>query len=651
MIIFLYFRGMKPALNKSFVFLIFFMACGILYLQMSPSGTVKSIYFHQGSVRGNGVDSLYEGENDVFASAGKCDHCHGRDPEGVANVDVMGHDVNVVEDWSSTMMALSARDPYWRAKVSHEISVNPQHGQELENLCTKCHAPLGNFASQMTGGDHYSIGQMVEDPVALDGVSCLACHRQLPQPEVALHTGALSFDAMKMAYGPYESPLITPMALNSGYTPEHSMHINDSKLCAGCHSLVTQTVDMEGTLTGTEFIEQATWHEWLNSAYPQEGISCQSCHIPRLPKQAVHIANGFNTPAREPYGLHELVGGNVLMLRLMKDNRDALGIAATPESFDETIAKTIDMLQNRTLQLQVEQEYRDEDTLAFSVKLRNLGGHKLPSGYPSRRMTVHVTVKNAENEIVFQSGGFTDDFSVIGENDTWEPHYQYIRDEDEVQIYEMVMGDVNGDRTTILERGAVQLKDNRLVPRGFSPEHPQYDTTQVILGTEDADFGWLPGPDSGTDKIHYRVGMNGETSALSVEVSVYYQSVPPNWVNGMFAHDTAPINAFEEMFGNADKSPVLMRSSQLEVDEFVGVEEKEREVAAWQWRNDISVLKLTARQKGELRVMDYNGRMVFRESMGKGSRMMELKLPASTYIAVFTGENGERSVYRFLALR
>ena len=38
------------------------------------------------------------------------------------------------------MMANSARDPFWRAKVSHEILVNPAHSVGLQDKCTSCHA-------------------------------------------------------------------------------------------------------------------------------------------------------------------------------------------------------------------------------------------------------------------------------------------------------------------------------------------------------------------------------------------------------------------------------------------------------------------------------------------------------------------------------
>ena len=72
---------------------------------------------------------------------------------------------------------------------------------------------------------------------------------------------------------------------------------------------------------------------------------------------------------------------------------------------------------------------------------------------------------------------------------SWEPHHDVIRSEDQAQIYEMVMGDVNGDKTTVLERAKIPLKDNRLTPLGFSTSHPTYDTTLVAgVPATDIDF-------------------------------------------------------------------------------------------------------------------------------------------------------------------
>src|SRR5688572_29509272 len=58
------------------------------------------------------------GPGEYFLSSAHCKGCHGFDSAMVANVDENGNSVNLFDFWESTMMANSARDPLWRAKVS-----------------------------------------------------------------------------------------------------------------------------------------------------------------------------------------------------------------------------------------------------------------------------------------------------------------------------------------------------------------------------------------------------------------------------------------------------------------------------------------------------------------------------------------------------
>lgn len=595
----------------------------------------NSAFFHP-TFRMGGTDSLFQGANDLFATAGTCDHCHGHDPAGLASVDAEGNDVNVVDAWRSSIMANSARDPFWRAKVSHELAVNPQLQEEIETTCTKCHAPLGPFEAMHNGFDHYSMAQLLEDSVALDGVSCVACHQQLPQGEVASHSGLLHFDEEMVAYGPYEGPLVTPMALYSNYIPEYGPHIQDAKLCAGCHSLVTQTVDLEGNLTGAEFVEQATWHEWLNSSYPEDQVTCQSCHLPRLDKQAVVLAAGFDTEPRQPFGLHTMAGGNTLMLSIMRDYRDVLGISATEDQFNATINATLDNLQEKSVTLETTAFSRTEDTVFVRVKLRNLTGHKLPSGYPARRASLHVVMRDMEGNELFRSGGFDSEYFTVGENLPFEPHHQIVRSAEQVQIYEMVMGDVNGNRTTVLERGAVHLKDNRLVPAGFSTSHPQYDSTIMVLnGVNDPDFNHDPQEGSGTDVVYYHIPTSGFTGAVTVTAEVYYQSLPPNWMDEIFTFNTPEINAWQDMYASADRAPVLMRADAVDVPSFVSVGEVGAE-GFWALGRTREIL-LRVPSSGLVSIYDSRGKLVHREQVSPGSRPISLPAAWGTYLVEFGG--------------
>ncbi|MBK7965636.1 MAG: hypothetical protein IPK10_10365 [Bacteroidetes bacterium] len=95
---------------------------------------------------------------------------------GLANVDANGMDVNLYDDWETSMMALAAVDPFWKAKVSHEILVNPTHSLDLQTLCTKCHAPLGHYTAFYKGQPHYTLADLSIDSLGQSGVSCHGCH-------------------------------------------------------------------------------------------------------------------------------------------------------------------------------------------------------------------------------------------------------------------------------------------------------------------------------------------------------------------------------------------------------------------------------------------------------------------------------------------
>ena len=77
--------------------------------------------------------------------------------------------------------------------------------------------------------------------------------------------------------------------------------------------------------------------------------------------------------------------------------------------------------------------------------------------------------------------------------------------EDDVQVHELVAVDVTGAPTNVLERAAGSAKDNRLLPLGFSLDHPAYDTTRVEgQALSDADFTENAG--AGKDQCDLRHG-------------------------------------------------------------------------------------------------------------------------------------------------
>jgi hypothetical protein len=533
--------------------------------------------------------------------------------------------------------------------VSHEILINPAHQVEIENTCTKCHAPLGHFGAMFDGQEHYSISEMIADQVALDGVSCVACHQQSTYNLGNAFSGNLDFLNTQTVYGPFEGPVVTPMALYSGYTPEYSPIIQDAGICAACHTLLTGSVDLDGVPTGDSFVEQATYHEWLNSSFSADDITCQDCHMPVLPDQGVILAAGFETPPRMPFAKHELTGANVTMLKLMRDNIETLDIPATAEQFDETIENTLYMLQQQSVELEVQLISRDMDSLFVDVKLTNKSGHKLPSGYPSRKISVHYIVKDSLDNVLFQSGGFDENFYVNGEDVPFENHHDIIHDNLQVQVYEMVMGDVNGNKTTVLERGYSHLKDNRLVPLGFSVLHASYDTTEIAgEALSDLDFNHDPLEGSGSDVIHYHAAINGYAGMLSVNAKVYYQTLPPTWMEEIFSSETPEIETFQVMFDEADLSPVLMKEQQIDVGIYVGLEEQDLE--SWLkvvgFRGD--ELGFIAECNGQLELYDSRGQLVWQKEILPGIQSIQSGLSAGTYVLVARSQNRETMVQKLV---
>lgn len=528
--------------------------------------------------------------NQYFHASGRCDGCHGHDPQGNASVDLQGNDISPVEYWRSTMMANAAKDPYWKAKVRHEVLLNPAHRSAIEDKCATCHAPMGRYTYHLSGAGPFPLDSLRVDSLAMDGVSCMSCHRQDSIGLGSNHSGLLHYMADPMEFGPYEKPFQAAMQNFVGLTPYYSEHIRSAGICASCHSLLTETLDLNGNPTGTTFVEQATYHEWQNSSAAQSSpkVTCQSCHMPRITDPVIIAANIAFLPYRSPYPLHQLAGGNRFMLKLMQDNIDTLGIIAAPSHFDRTIAATEQMLRGATAELNLDLESVTPDTVRITLRIRNKAGHKFPSGYPSRRAFVRFDLVSDEGDTLFSTGRTTPDFHLIGEDTGFEPHHNIISQPDQVQIYEMVMGDVNGDVTHVLSYASTHLKDNRLTPVGFSTSHAVYDTTRIVgHALTDADFNHdaLGNEGSGSDIIHFHIPLNGYTGRVDARAQLYYQSVPPTSVQHMFQSQQPDIDLFQTLYDAADRAPFLMRSDSLMGIEITSIKDREPSAELRLWPN------------------------------------------------------------------
>lgn len=503
---------------------------------------------------------------EYFLVSSSCMGCHGYDPAGIASVDLNGNDVNLVDDWQATMMALSAYDPIWRAKVRHEILTNPGHSVELQTFCASCHAPMGRFNAKFKGIHTYTLEDLYQDSLGLGGIGCLACHAIKDEGLGALFSGEIPYDSTHKAYGPFAGPVLGPMQLYEGFDPTYGPHMSESRSCSPCHTLVTHTADLNGQATGQRFVEQATYHEWLNSKFPAEGTQCQTCHMPKI-EDPVKLAVGYlSIPGRSPFNLHKFSGANAFMVSLMKQHKAQLGVHVSDDNFDKTLADIHTNLTQKTAKVKVDLLALLGSQAVFEVKVENLTGHKFPSGYPARRVILEVEVRNAlTGETLFHSGKIGSDGEVEGLSTTVEPHHETITQPQQVQIYEMVMADVNGNRTTVLERAAMALKDNRLPPKGFTQTHPVYDTVKIVgVPATDTDFNREAGQEgSGTDRVRYVVNLPDDITLISIYARLHYQPLPPAWMDEMFSWDAPEINAWKAMYQAADKTPVLVSADSL----------------------------------------------------------------------------------------
>ncbi len=508
-------------------------------------------------------------EGEFFSGSGKCVNCHAPDPDGEALVDAHGATVSPVFDWQATMMANSARDPFWRAQVAREGLVNPGHRDEIENTCTACHAPQGFHEARLTGGDaHYTMADLLEDDLGLDGVGCTGCHTIDNDGLAARFNGDLPINSDQVAWGAFENPWDGLMSGQTGFIPGYGEHFKASEVCTSCHSLYSHTQDLAGETTGDVFFEQATYLEWVNSDFNAEGVQCQTCHMPLVEGGAI-AATQPNWLFEQRFGRHHFVGGNTFMLQLMKDNAEALDLSATPVQFDSTIARTRRGLEQRTATIAVRQQDAGPGEVAFEVEVTNLIGHKFPSGYPARLAFLEFIVQRADGDTLFHSGQWSAAHGIAGRDEPFEPHHDVITQEDQVQIYEFAFADVAGEETTILERAAAVLKDNRLPPRGFKMSHAAYDTVAIgPAASADLNFNRVAGTSEGTgaDAVTYLVDAKGYKGTLSATARMHYVAVPQRWVSGLLASasEHPDIEAFRTMYEQADRTPELIAAQSVQ---------------------------------------------------------------------------------------
>ena len=495
-----------------------------------------------------------------FSGSGNCVQCHDD------LVDAKEGDVSIVKNWSTSMMANATRDPYWQAKVASELYRNPNISDEINDKCTRCHAPMANDAMKK---DNVPV-KMLDDGMlnpenpyydhALDGVSCTACHQITDNGLLGTiegFSGKFNIDEYanpvnRPSFGQYVDPVASQMMNSANFTPKHSPHITDSKMCATCHNVKTPFVDGEGKLVSTsaesEFPEQMVYTEWENSAFnngePQEK-SCQSCHMPKLENAIKISSRPRNLAPRPGFSKHTFLGANTTMMDILNNNKSELNVTAT--GFEDAIIDTRELLKTSVTVKIVSNEIVN-GKLKVILNIANNIGHKFPTAYPSRRAFIHFQVKTPQGEILFESGKLNTNGSIIGnsgdqDSTTLEPHYDLITSEDQVQIYESIMENTDGDVTHTLLRAANYVKDNRILPQGFDKNIVPNDVAVKGGAFTDDNFS------EGQDTITYLVDIGTATTPV-ITAELKYQPLSYGHLQDMFkdANNVKEVSTFKGYF-------------------------------------------------------------------------------------------------------
>src|SRR5579863_9087624 len=180
----------------------------------------------------------------AFHTSDRCLACH----NGLTTP--QGKDVSIGFDWRSSIMANSARDPYWQASVRREDVDHPESKAEIEDGCADCHMPIARYESKLKGqlGGVFAYLPFENDAKkngsAEDGVSCSVCH-QIGKEKLGTRESFNGGFVVDPPNSKDDHPEYGPFAIQAGqahimqtstggFRPTEGAHIHDSALCATC---------------------------------------------------------------------------------------------------------------------------------------------------------------------------------------------------------------------------------------------------------------------------------------------------------------------------------------------------------------------------------------------------------------------------------
>ncbi|HVE70315.1 MAG TPA: cytochrome P460 family protein [Thermoanaerobaculia bacterium] len=536
-----------------------------------------------------------------------------------------GVNVSPYSEWRWSPMGLAGRDPIFYAQLDSELSYldtipDPAKRASLKHsvvdTCFRCHGVMGKRQHDLDQpGAHFDLDYVYRTgsqpgatygALSRDGISCGSCHHirrdEIPPTwkksplEFFLTnstTGQFQTGPAKELFGPFKDDEIVTVPMDNalGVKPKHNEYIQSSRMCGSCHTIDLPVVD--SSTPGTHSIEQATYLEWLNSAYQNElgkpgpqAQSCQDCHMPRKqvnprlgmnvdPIQTrIAIVEDDTFPAAEHraptedirvrfrtsgFARHELLGMNGFLLEMFKQFNDILGVRKSDymtgksDNLENAQANLFDQARTRTATVTADTKI-DGRTLTSNVTVTNLTGHRLPSGVGFRRTFLEFLVlenRDGRSRVVWSSGA-TNSVGVIVDGEgrplptelltdgAYQKHHEVITSDDQVQIYEELTKDSDGNFTTSFIRRDSDVKDNRLLPLGWTKSGPDPSLNGRWLAATFPHGNAKDDPDyksgKGYDRVQYRIALPPDVDPANVTVraSLYYQNIPPYYLDQRF---------------------------------------------------------------------------------------------------------------------
>jgi hypothetical protein len=477
-----------------------------------------------------------QGEVGNLESPGKCDNCHG------------GYNQAVEPgfNWRGGMMANASRDPIFWAT----LAIAEQGFKGSGDLCIRCHSTSGWYGGRSTPTDGSGLAANDADGVECDACHKMTNpdnseHLGVMRPPfvankdgIAFHgSGMLSLSDGSAKLGPYDDAVARHQFAQSKFH-------RDPDFCGSCHDVSnpavgtlahnhgTQTSGGAVTVTGSEpgqtaafqnfpyqyGVVERTFSEYKAGALAQTRVkdyaslpadlkagaikaafdsakgdyadgapryfSCQTCHMRAVTGRG---ANKNDAPIRTDLPLHDMTGGNYWMpdVILYQNSRNELRLGGGLTSIQIEAIKAGKLRAQQQLQLAASLSV--SGTTTPIVRVTNLTGHKLISGYPEgRRMWLNVKWYDGDKSLLREDG-----------------KYDFVTSVNGTPVKSIV--DLAGTNTRIYEAhyGMTQEWANQLLSLGYSLSMPlSFDR---VTGAVDYTLGQLAAQAPGTyrDTFHF----------------------------------------------------------------------------------------------------------------------------------------------------